>query len=177
MTWTNTSIFVEVSGRGYTRYKQQIPASCIESAEYIIQSIQGGTCLDWKAGETRTPNVYAVFGDGKEFNVSVTQDFHKQASGVTDYDFDGSLPGIGQGIICLNTSSSDLPYNMHLGAVIATDGISKILISNMMEQVGIPVVKKTIEAVEVSSVEEFFTTNFGASSRGSYALGLLKAKT
>ncbi|MDN3637373.1 hypothetical protein QWY82_01005 [Simiduia curdlanivorans] len=173
MPWTSVSLFVEVSARGYIRYKHQIPASCIESAEYIIQSIHGGVCPEWKPGQTRAPNVYATFGNGKTFNVSLTENFHKQASGVTDYDFKGSLPGIGQGIICLNTSSADLPYNMHLGAVLAVDSAGRILVSNMMEKVGVPVVKKTIESIEVSSVEAFFTDNFGALARGSYALGLL----
>lgn len=63
---------------------------------------------------------------------------------------------------------------MHLGAVVAVNAEDgKVLISNMMEQAHMAVSLTTIEYIEISSVTEFITLNFGDDGPASYALGLL----
>lgn len=172
MTWQNKLDFVSLSSRG-TRGSKKVPKSCIESAEYIIQCYANGKLLDWKAGESRSPHVYGYFGN-KTINISDTADFHLSAAGLKDYDFKDSLPNEGQGLICLNKTKDDLDYNMHLGAVVAVNPEEgKVLISNMMEQAHIAVSLTTIEYIEISSVSDFITTNFGDDGADKYALGLL----
>lgn len=171
MAWKNTLDFVSLGSRG-TRGKRAVPNSCIESAEYIIQCYAKGAILDWEAGASRKPHVYATFGN-KRFNISETENFHLLASGIKDFDFKGTLPGEGSGIICLNKTSEDLGYNMHLGAVVAVDTeAKKILISNMMEPAHMAVKMKTIDYIELASPEEFLTINFEEAAV-KYAIGLL----
>ena len=168
MAWAQySSLFVSSTGRG----TGTVPRSCIESAEYIIQSIYATKRLPWsKAGEAREPSVNAHFGGGKSIDISKTPDFHKSALGLKDYPFT-ALPGIGQGLICLNNTKDDLGYNMHLGGVVATD-TGKVLISNMMEPFGVSVTLVTLTTIEITNVADFRTDNFG-SDAGKYALGLL----
>lgn len=172
MVWKNTMDFVSLGSRG-TRGKRSVPASCIESAEYIIQCYSKRAFLEWKSGISREPHVYASFGN-KKFNISKTEDFHLSATGVTDFDFTDGLPGEGCGLICLNKTKSDLPYNMHLGAVVAVDSESgAVLISNMMEAAHVAVSMKVIDYIEISSPQEFITANFGPEGLKKYAIGLL----
>jgi hypothetical protein len=172
MVWENTLEFVSLGSRG-TRGKRKVPASCIESAEYIIQCYSSGKFIEWAAGESRKPHVYATFGN-KRINISETENFHLLANGLTSYDFKGKLPGEGYGLICLNKTPKDLGYNMHLGAVVACDtGTGAVLISNMMEQAHIAVSMKTIEYIEIAKPEDFITANFGGDGLKQYALGLL----
>ena len=171
MAWKNQLDFVSLGSRGI-RGSKKVPKSCIESAEYIIQCYANGKLLDWKAGDSREPHVYAHFGN-KSINISDTANFHLSASGLKDYAFTG-LPVEGQGLICLNKTKKDLGYNMQLGAVVAVNAEDgKVLISNMMEQAHMAVSLTTIEYIEISSVTEFITLNFGDDGPASYALGLL----
>ena len=157
--------FTSRSGRGIVN----VPNSCIESAEYIIQSISNVNLLPWKRGQSQSPNVIATFGD-REINISETENFHRNTRGITSYKFD-SLPNIGQGIICLNKTVEDLPYNMHLGAVVASSDES-VLISNMMEPEG-EVGMALINIIEINNAEEFLTNNFGDMS-SKYIIGILR---
>lgn len=168
MAWTHHSkLFVDASGASVAN----VPRSCIESAEYIIQSISANKLLPWtKAGEARTPHVFARFGDSKSINISDTAEFQNQAVGLKDYGFT-SLPAIGQGLICLNNTTKDLGYNMHLGAVVAAD-TGKILISNMMEPFGKVVKLTALDTIEVTDVGSFRSSAFDTES-DKYALGLL----
>ena len=119
-----------------------VPESCIESAEYIIQCIANGTTYSWVANQPpRNPHVIAHLGNGKTINISTQRDLLEAAELSCSYNFNG-LPKLGQGLICVNRTTRDIkPYNMHLGAVIATEMggsksrpvISKVLISEISE--------------------------------------------
>jgi len=171
MGWQKKLDFVAISARSI-RGSKKVPKSCIESAEYIIQCYANGGLLDWAAGVDRDPHVYATFGDRK-YNISAEENFHQKAEGTTNYKFD-ALPAEGSGLICLNKTSGDLGYNMHLGAVVAVNPEEgKILISNMMEAAHVAVSLATIEVIEISSPEEFIVANFGEEGLGQYALGIL----
>lgn len=168
MAWSRSLDFVTSRGRG----SKAVPISCIESAEYIIQCYMAGRILPWAAGQARLPHVFAEFGN-RVINISDTPDFQNAAQGLTDFTFPLGLPGEGQGIICLNKTANDLDgYNMHLGAVVAVDrDEGKVLISNMMEQPGIPVRTATIDVMEISDPADFMEQ---LGNEGCFALGLLR---
>lgn len=149
-----------------------IPQSCIEGAEYIIQSIKlGDYALSWAEGTTRKPHVLAVFGGNVQFNISNDPDIQNDSrcSTLTDYSF-GSGPDIGQGIILLNKTKKNKSFNMHLGAVVAVEG-GKIYMSNVAES-GTVVMVKNWDVLAISKAEDFRTSN-GFSDK-SFAIGLLK---
>lgn len=168
MAWDRYSeLFVTRGGRS----SANVPRSCIESAEYIIQSIAEGRRLEWRSGETREPHVIAHFKD-VTIDITATPDFHRSrdVAGVEDYRF-AALPEIGQGLICVNKTGDELGYNMHLGAVVARDD-DRALISNMMEEVGIAVMMVILHTIEIGSPYEFRSRNFSGID-DKYALGLL----
>lgn len=158
------------------RLTRSVPRSCIESAEYIMQCNYHGMALQWAAGASQTPSVYAYFGGGFEINISATPNFHEDPAvrGLADYDFKG-LPLVGEGLICLNKTAKDLPYNMHLGAVLARNGTTALL-SNMMEVPGISVAMVMPDTIEINAPAEFITRNMGPDGTKHYALGLLRIK-
>lgn len=168
MPWSRYSeLFVTRGGRS----SGNVPRSCIESAEYVIQSIAEGRRLEWRAGETREPHVIAHF-KGVTIDITATPDFHRrrEIAGVEDYSFT-SLPEIGEGLICVNKTGEDLAYNMHLGAVVARDD-DRALISNMMEEVGMSVMMVILQTIEIGSPYDFRSRNFSGID-DKYALGLL----
>lgn len=104
---------------GYAHYtpRRQLPESCIESAEYAIQLFHDAG-LAWGPDQERTPNVLADFGNRVQLNVTTSPDLQDRVTGVHSYPF-ASLPQVGEGIIIANRTDQDLPFNLHLGAVVA----------------------------------------------------------
>lgn len=162
-----SELFMSSSGR----LKTTVPKSCIESAEYIMQCIANKAVLPWSVGQTRNPHVVAYFGKGVAIDITATPDFHLGAEGLEDYPFT-SLPNVGEGLVCLNRTKSDLGYNMHFGAVLARSG-DAALVSNMMEAFGVKVVMAIPDTIEISSPDKFRSDNFHVDS-AKYALGLLR---
>ena len=169
MPWaTYSELFMSGSGR----LRNPVPRSCIESAEYVIQCIASRMLLEWSANQARDPHVEAHFGNGVTIDITAKENFQDSAEGLTDYPFTG-LPQVGEGIICLNKTKTDLYYNMHLGAVIARSG-DRALLTNMMEAPHIAVMKAVIEPIEIGTADEFRSQNLAESRH--FALGLLRAK-
>jgi hypothetical protein len=150
-----------------------VPRSCIESAEFIIQCYVAGHILSWQRLQSREPHIIALFGGGKSYNVTDTQDFHNLVvSGLEDYHFT-SMPTVGEGLICVNKTSEQLDYNMHAGAVIGVFE-DETLISNMMEPFGVPVNLTTLQTISIRTPQDFRSLNLDDADK--YALGLLKPK-
>jgi hypothetical protein len=172
------SDFVLASGEpGY--YPCELPNSCIESAEYAIQVYHRGEKFKWVSGRENDPHVWAIFGDGVEVDITSTQllDF-AQGKGDTlkDYNFNGSLPGLGEGLILLHKRDFEAKvYHMHLAAVLAQFPDS-IVISKMAESLSLTPKMATPKVEEISSTDEFRTRWF-PDNPGDYAIGLLRAKT
>jgi hypothetical protein len=156
----------------------QVPDSCIESAEYIIQSIYGENHgqrpLRWvRSGIERSTHVIANFGN-RTICITATLNFHDQDfSDLVDYNF-VSLPNVGEGLICLN-KTSNLLYNMHLGAIVASNA-NQAQISNMMEQKGNEVKMVPLQTIKIIHCDDFREETFG-SLASKYALGLLKPES
>ncbi len=162
---------------------EEVPESCIESAEYIIQSIINGKRHVWEENKTVDPHVYAIFANGVEFDISECENFHEKIDEkVGDYPFQtlrGGLPGIGQGLVCVNKHWRNRHYNMHLGAVVASARLKNakhaVILSNMMHT------EKMVEMVElqttkwISSPDQF--RSLLSSSYRNFALGLLATKS
>lgn len=114
-----TSFFVNPAGLAI----KDIPRSCIEGAEYIIQSIvTNDNKRPWTNNVSSKPYVYANFGGGVKVNISYRVNFHDKMHGFGSYNFDdlGRRLELGEGIILLNTKPTDSgTYNMHLGAIVA----------------------------------------------------------
>jgi hypothetical protein len=165
--------------------QEKVPNSCIESAEYIIQCIASNRVLEWKPGQSREPHVYAHFGKGVVVNISNTPDFHnKVPRGLTDFPFDslrGGLPGLGEGLICLNRTGTDLRYNMHLGAVVlvmeraGTPPEYVVEISDMMEPFDQEVELVKLKSKLIRTADQFRSDSF-RSWAPNYALGLLTTR-
>jgi hypothetical protein len=166
-------------------HQEKVPNSCIESAEYIIQCIASNTVLDWEPGQSRKPHVFAHFGNGVTFNISNTTNFHNKApKGLADFPFEclrGGLPGLGEGLICLNKTGKDLYYNMHLGGVVVVmenAGFPPsyvVEISNMMEPFNKEVKLVKLQSKLITTADQFRSGSFGTSA-GDYALGFLTTR-
>jgi hypothetical protein len=143
----------------------EVPESCIDSAEFIIRRIatEGARLSRNNTG----PDMIATFANFT-CNAS-TVDLMKLPNLPQNYDFK-NLPDVGQGIILLSRSESDLTYNMHLGAIVAKNS-DEALISHMFQVVKSPIHKPLI-VLKISSVEDFADQTFGKAS-DLYAYGLL----
>lgn len=150
----------------------QIPRSCVEGAEYIIQCIAMNSVLVWKPNTTRDPNVWAEFGGGIKFNISKEANFHKdkRCVGLRSYIFGSSLPTIGCGLILLNKTSSDAnDFNMHLGAIVAReDGYTYI--SDVSQTTTKVVMVGDWPVKKITQVSDFRDTGYPARE---FAVGLL----
>jgi hypothetical protein len=148
----------------------QIPRSCIESAEYIIQCLAAGGLLGWAEGQERTPHVIACFGNNVTFNITTQENFHTdpRCNGLVDYAFNGQLPAIGQGLILLNKTGADQPFNMHLGAVIAT-ARNRVKISDVSENGPVAMIANW-ETKVLNTIEDFRGDDYPANN---FAIGLL----
>ena len=163
MSYANfESMFVDAAGA--PKAGVLVPESCIDSAEFIIRRIatKGSRLTRTNTG----PNMMAKFGN-MEFNAS-TEDFVNRR-GPQDYPFAG-LPDIGQGIILLNKTRTDLSYNMHLGAIVAKD--ARIAVISHMFQMVRSYTQEELKVMEITSVDDFRNQTFGGRAR-LYAVGLL----
>lgn len=147
-----------------------VPESCINSTEWIIRKFKAGG----RSTRSKAP-MFAFFLDDKnsqvKFDASNDNVLDYVGIGLKDHPFLG-LPKVGQGIALLRqTKTSGAAYDMHFGAVLASDG-SRIVVSNMMAQVAneqmVP-----LEVVTVQSVREFAVLAFGSTAR-SFAAGLVE---
>jgi hypothetical protein len=159
-----SDLFVDKEGIALTGVL--VPESCIDSSEYIIRRIatKGARLTRGRNG----PDMIAEFL-GLTFNAS-TEEFLKKDYTLHDYNF-ADLPSVGQGIILLNKTASDLKYNMHLGAVVARSA-GKVVISNMFQQVRSPK-EEQLRVVEISSPADFARKTFGTGAK-CFAAGLLR---
>ena len=89
---------------GLFNESSQVPNSCIESAEYIIQATATAKIpAKWTSGAATKPHVWAVF-HSHMVNISNTPNFHNLVdSSVKEYPFAGTLPGLGEGLCIVNT--------------------------------------------------------------------------
>jgi hypothetical protein len=168
MAYTDyAKLFVNAEGAPHASI--EVAESCIDSAEYIIRQIatEGARIARGSAG----PDMMAQFGNW-EFNAS-TEEFLKAKKKPLDYPF-SSFPKVGEGIILLNKTGSDLPYNMHFGAIVAR-GDTSAVISHMFQQVR-SYIQKPLIALEISSIADFAIKTFGAKHASLFAVGLLKPK-
>lgn len=150
----------------------QVPESCIESAEFIIQCIANKSYLGWKEGKTRKPHVMAEFGFNKKFNITTQANFHEDPScvGLRSYSFGSWVPDIGQGLILLNKKSADAStYNMHFGAIVAVDG-SDYYISDVSDSGGGVKLIGGWPVKKITNVNDFRIPGY---PKTDYAIGLL----
>jgi hypothetical protein len=116
--------------------RKMIPVSCIQSAEYIIQTYHEPG-LAWKQGVDLNPHVYMHFGSGPSYNITTTEDVHlKPTAANQDFDFVCRPPQPGEGVAFINVSGEE--FNMHFMAVLAISGSllrsgRKFVISNLNE--------------------------------------------
>jgi len=111
----------------YYSIKKEVPRSCIESAEFIIQTLRGREPTDWQPGQSAQPNIYAHWGEGGVINISKSEDVVDQLSGKKALPFNEREEGgyyeftQGLGLMIGNVAEKDTKdrYNMHLGAVVA----------------------------------------------------------
>jgi hypothetical protein len=136
--------------------------SCIDSAEQIIQEIAAGKRGRSRHGKT----VYAHFGNG---TYNLKTDDLMTIKGATSYPSLG-LPKVGEGIILLNMTNGDLPYNLHCGAVVAKQG-GQAVISHMFQLQQSPKAAQLI-VIEITSPSDFARKTFSGSA-GKYAVGWL----
>lgn len=135
---------------------KQVPNSCIEAAEFLVQVMAGkGKSVTWhKSGAIRKPHVYAEFASCY-VNITATDNFHNLVTqSVKDYPFNNALPTKGEGICLVNKLQDADPnaFNMHFGAVVKT-GTGTVEVSDMNEPgngvVGLaPLVTTTIRKVD-----------------------------
>lgn len=97
--------------RSVYRFPHKVPESCIESAEFIIQSINNDVATPvWKGGgKALKPHVIATFGGNVKINVSTSDLLSHNIKGLSDYEFDGQLPELGQGLILLRKDTATCP--------------------------------------------------------------------
>ncbi len=155
-----------------------VPGSCIESAEYVIQCLANNNRHHWHVGQTVEPHVLAKFGN-TTFNISEEPNFHRDSRclSLTDHAFNG-LPQLGQGIILLNkTAEEGNPYNMHLGAVVATCGTktrtTKIYLTDVSEQRDSAVVMVDFTPRACQSINDFRGFDYPSAR---FAIGLLETR-
>ncbi len=166
----------------YVKYEcsRQIPRSCIESAEYVIQEINGCTQAWTEEGQTREPNVIAEFGNGS-IDISTSENVQDELTGKTNYDFDVDpdtgeelLPGVGEGLIIGNSSDQDLdPYNMHLGAIVARHRALNVCIISDVSEDGEVILIDPWRIICLQSVQEFKGADYRAPE---YVMGKLSAR-
>jgi hypothetical protein len=157
--------------QGYAHYtpRRSLPRSCIESAEFAIQ-VSHDPGLGWKPDEERTPNVQAHFGGATTFNVTTSTSLADDVTGVSSYPFT-ALPKVGEGIIIANRTRKDLPFNIHLGAVVARHKTKEVcILTDLVESGSVKLVMPwTIKLVR--SVDDFRGSDYQGKD---FALGLLK---
>ncbi len=144
----------------------EVPESCIDSAEFIIRRIatKGARLSRGKVG----PDMMAHFGN---MVVNASQDdLMDLPARPADYAFT-DVPQVGEGIILLNKTKTDLSYNMHLGAVVARSA-GRASISHMFELVKSYSTKPLI-VLHITSAADFAVQTFGADAK-LYAVGLLR---
>jgi hypothetical protein len=118
--------------------RKRIPVSCIQSAEFIIQTVHNSG-LVWKEGQDLEPHVYMHFGSGQSYNITTTENLQDVVTGANDdFDLASRPPRNGEGIAFINVSKENAKfYNMHFMAVLATsetDGEPSFMMSNLSEQ-------------------------------------------
>ncbi|HEY6528489.1 MAG TPA: hypothetical protein VIZ65_07330 [Cellvibrionaceae bacterium] len=160
-------------GAKFTKNVSQVPNSCIESAEFILQVINSGTndSVTWDRAEvSRTPHVYAEF-KSHYINITDTADFHDYITeSIVSYPFGSSLPTLGEGICLVNKGQDSGGYNMHFGAVVAVQNGS-VEISDMNEPNNAPVGLAPLETITIKNVNDFRAN--GYEHRSTFALGKL----
>lgn len=150
-----------------------IPRSCIEGAEYIIQSIaQNNMALPWLEGQENLPHVIAEFGKGMTINITTENNFYENGKclGLSSYNFDNIALGLGHGIILVNNHTTDVGnYNMHLGAVVAIEG-GYYYFSDVAET-GNVIMTANWDIMKIKRLSQFRGNEY---SSGNYAMGLLR---
>jgi hypothetical protein len=155
--WHHPRFMIDVR----TPKSELIPVSCIESAEYIIQTFHNQGLKLNKPGkgpkQTRTPHVFMHFGGGVRYNIS-TEDLMKiKSPGIQSFDLERCPPGEGQGVAIFNVSNDDAPgYNMHFMAVLGyTD--KYIYMSNLNEEEyeGDEPPQRTLEKGDIVRLEKY----------------------
>jgi hypothetical protein len=106
---------------------KEVPRSCIESAEFIIQTFHERDPADWQPDQTAKPNIYAHWGEGGVINITEAPKVVDELSGKKPLPFKPRKEGgydefsLGLGLMLGNVTKKDMKgtYNMHLGAVVA----------------------------------------------------------
>jgi hypothetical protein len=152
---------------------EEIPSSCIEGAEYIIQCIYNDKLHKWANNQKNKPHVMADFGGGKTIDITGTKDFHEKAicTGLADFDFRNGLK-LGQGIILLNNTGKDAgkgKFNMHLGAVVKVLNNGWIL--SDVSDLGSVAMDKSWGTKKIFTPDDYRGPDYPATI---YAIGLLR---
>lgn len=140
---------------GLFNESSQVPNSCIESAEYIIQATATAKIpAKWTSGAATKPHVWAVF-HSHMVNISNTPNFHNLVdSSVKEYPFAGTLPGLGEGLCIVNTGADNKGYNMHFGAVVRV-GRGRVDVSDMSEIITETPQLVKIKVAALTKVDDF----------------------
>ncbi len=156
----------------------EVPESCIESAEYLIQCCYIGKAIRWNSGSKR-PDVFAHMGNAI-INITATEDCHTTVMPAHgSYPF-SQLPVLGEGIVLFNVGkdAGKGGYNMHFMAVVATGsfgGRPAVLVSNMMERqlrAGERTKMKQLQVLIVTDPTTLAAAFFGSKGKN-YLTGLL----
>jgi hypothetical protein len=158
--------------QAYAQYtpRRSLPRSCIESAEFAIQ-LSHDPGLRWKPDEERTPNVQAHFGGGTTLNITTSTSLADDVTGLTSYPFT-TLPRVGEGVIIANRTRKDLPFNIHVGAVVARHKTKEAcILTDLVESGNVKLIMPWSIKLVTGSVDGFRGSDYQGKS---YALGYLK---
>jgi hypothetical protein len=166
----------------------QVPESCIQSAEFIIQSCYNRNPPEWSPEEDAEPYVYMHFGSGDSVNITITQNIQNMDfSDRTDFNFDKYQPTIGEGVAFINASNKDAnsrSYNMHFMAILVVQGtkranrVTGYIISDVNELDGkkiqlVSLSKENTKFLKEANPWPDFVRKYGMGSGVTYRLALL----
>jgi hypothetical protein len=126
-------------------------------------------------GSTAKPHVIAEFGGSKTINITTSSTVADDVTGKSQYGFAGGLPGVGEGIMIGNITTTNETYNMHFGAIVARHKTAaRAVITNVSELGDDTKMIKKIPIRFIGTVGEFRGATY--SNVNTYKLGILYAQ-
>ncbi len=161
--------------------KKEAPKSCIESAEFVLQTFHGRTPPDWAPDQDSKPRIYAHFGDGGVINITESENVVDELTGKKELPFPQRDGGgyeaftLGVGLIIGNVSEDDdneeVCYNMHLGAMVAMHVKCKAAIISDVSEDGDVKLVKPWRVVGIMNPDDFRGETY--KNKDIYKIGLL----
>jgi hypothetical protein len=183
--WIFTDKFFEEKTEGeevHYSVTKEVPESCIESAEFILQTFHGREPPDWSAEEqVAKPSIYAHFGDGGVINITESENAVDELSGKKELPFPEIEGGgyeafvLGTGLILGNVTEKDYgDYNMHLGSFVASQVDKKAaIISDVSEPEGDVKLIKPWRITGIQKPDDYRGKDY--ENKDVYKIGLLLA--